>query len=146
MRHDEEAQIHILEMLTLFWLFFMSATFLIRVHGPDSPSVALDSSLEMAGDDAIRYGLGLEAEIEGENRLEELLADDNREAACELLQSAVAPGKEANCWLAKDSSVATPHGTVGSPSSGTVAVHHLVVIGPYVWTVTLDVWARGGGA
>ena len=146
MRHDEEAQIHILEMLTLFWLFFMSATFLIRVHVPDSASVALDSSLEMAADDAIRYGLGLEAEIEGDSRLEELLADDAREEACELLQSAVAPGEEANCWLAKDSSVATPHGTVGTPAGGTVAVHHLVVIGPYVWTVTLDVWARGGGA
>ena len=146
MRHDEEAQIHILEMLTLFWLFFMSATFLIRVHVPDSASVALDSSLEMAADDAIRYGLGLEAEIEGDSRLEELLADDAREEAGELLQSAVAPGKEANCWLAKDSSVATPHGTVGTPAGGTVAVHHLVVIGPYVWTVTLDVWARGGGA
>ena len=146
MRHDEDAQIHILEMLTLFWLFFMSATFLIRVDVPDSTSVALDASLEMAADDAIRYGLGLEAEIEGESRLEELLADDSREEACQLLQSAVAPGKEANCWLAKDSSVATPHGTVGTPSGGTVAVHHLEVIGPYVWTVTLDVWARGGGA
>ncbi|DAC52900.1 MAG TPA: hypothetical protein D7I11_07620 [Candidatus Poseidoniales archaeon] len=145
-RHDEDAQIHILEMLTLFWLFFMSATFLIRVDVPDSTSVALDASLEMAADEAIRYGLGLEAEIEGESRLEELLADDAREEACQLLQSAVAPGKEANCWLAKDSSVATPHGTVGTPSGGTVAVHHLVVIGPYVWTVTLDVWARGGGA
>ena len=146
MRHDEDAQIHILEMLPLFWLFFMSATFLIRVDVPDSTSVALDASLEMAADDAIRYGLGLEAEIEGGSRLEELLADDAREEACQLLQSAVAPGKEANCWLAKDSSVATPHGTVGTPSGGTVAVHHLVVIGPYVWTVTLDVWARGGGA
>ena len=146
MRHDEDAQIHILEMLTLFWLFFMSATFLIRVDVPDSTSVALDASLEMAADDAIRYGLGLEAEVEGESRLEELLADDAREDACQLLQSAVASGKEANCWLAKDSSVATPHGTVGTPSGGTVAVHHLVVIGPYVWTVTLDVWARGGGA
>ena len=146
MRHDEEAHIHILEMLTLFWLFFMSATFLIRVDVPDSTSVALDSSLEMAADDAIRYGLGLEAEIEGDSRLEELLANDAREEACELLQTAVAPGKEANCWLAKDSSVSTPHGTVGTPSGGTVAVHHLVVIGPYVWTVSLDVWARGGGA
>ena len=133
-------------MLTLFWLFFMSATFLIRVDVPDSTSVALDSSLEMAADDAIRYGLGLEAEIEGDSRLEELLANDAREEACELLQPAVAPGKEANCWLAKDSSVSTPHGTVGTPSGGTVAVHHLVVIGPYVWTVSLDVWARGGGA
>lgn len=146
MRHDEEGQIHILEMLTLFWLFFMSATFLIRVHVPDSASVALDSSLEMAGEDAIRYGLGLEAELTGENRLEELLANDDREEACALLQSAIAPGKEANCWLAKDSSVATPHGTVGTPSGGTVAVHQLVSIGPYVWTVSLDVWARGGGA
>jgi len=145
-RQDEDAQIHILEMLTLFWLFFMSATFLIRVHVPDSQSVALDSSLEMAGDDAIRYGLGLDAEIAGENRLVELLADDDREAACTLLQSAVAPGKEANCWLAKDSSVATPHGTVGTPSGGTVAVHHLVSVGPYAWSITLDVWARGGGA
>ena len=133
-------------MLTLFWLFFMSATFLIRVDVPDSTSVALDSSLEMAADDAIRYGLGLEAEIEGASRLEELLANAAREEACELLQTAVAPGKEANCWLAKDSSVSTPHGTVGTPSGGTVAVHHLVVIGPYVWTVSLDVWARGGGA
>ena len=133
-------------MLTLFWRFFMSATFLIRVDVPDSTSVALDSSLEMAADDAIRYGLGLEAEIEGDSRLEELLANDAREEACELLQTAVAPGKEANCWLAKDSSVSTPHGTVGTPSGGTVAVHHLVVIGPYVWTVSLDVWARGGGA
>ena len=44
-----KAQIHILEMLTLFWLFFMSATFLIRVQVPDSQSVALDASLEMAG-------------------------------------------------------------------------------------------------
>ena len=86
MRHDEEAQIHILEMLTLFWLFFMSATFLIRVHVPDSASVALDSSLEMAADDAIRYGLGLEAEIEGDSRLEELLAADDREEACTLIQ------------------------------------------------------------
>ena len=146
MKADDEGQIHILEMLTLFWLFFMSATFLIRVQVPDSQSVALDASLEMAGSDAIRYGLGLEAEINGENRLEELLANDDREGVCDLLQSAVAPGKEANCWLAKDSSVATPHGTVGTPSGGTVAVHHLVVIGPYVWTVTLDVWARGGGA
>ena len=133
-------------MLTLFWLFFMSATFLIRVHVPDSQSVALDSSLEMAGDDAIRYGLGLDAEIAGENRLVELLVDDDREAACTLLQSAVAPGKEANCWLAKDSSVATPHGTVGTPSGGTVAVHHLVSVGTYAWSITLDVWARGGGA
>ena len=68
MIQDEEAQVHILEMLTLFWLFFMSATFLIRVHVPDAPSVAHDASLEIAGDDAVRYALGLDAELEGENQ------------------------------------------------------------------------------
>ena len=45
MRHDEDAQVHILEMLTLFWLFFMSATFLIRIQVPDAPSVAHDAEL-----------------------------------------------------------------------------------------------------
>lgn len=44
MRKDEDAQVHILEMLTLFWLFFMSATFLIRVNVPDARSVAIDAS------------------------------------------------------------------------------------------------------
>ena len=61
MRDDEVAQIHILEMLTLFWLFFMSATFLIQIQVPDSPSIAKDSSLELTGNDAIQYGLGLDA-------------------------------------------------------------------------------------
>jgi hypothetical protein len=27
-----------------------------------------------------------------------------------------------------------------------VTVHHLVVVGADAWTVTLDVWARGGAA
>ena len=58
---DDEAQVHVLEMLTLFWLFFMSATFIIRIHVPDSPSIALDDSLVVSGEDAIRYGLGLES-------------------------------------------------------------------------------------
>ena len=146
MKRDEEAQVHILEMLTLFWLFFMSATFLIRVHVPDAPSVAHDSSLEIAGDDAIRYALGLEAVTEGENRLEEVLGNGELGAACTLLQESIAVGKEANCWLTQNSGVATPYGPTGTPAGGTVTVHHLVVVGADAWTVTLDVWARGGAA
>ena len=146
MKRDEEAQVHILEMLTLFWLFFMSATFLIRVHVPDAPSVAHDSSLEIAGDDAIRYALGLESVTEGENRLEEVLGNGELDAACTLLQESIAVGKEANCWLTQNSGVATPYGPTGTPAGGTVTVHHLVVVGADAWTVTLDVWARGGAA
>lgn len=146
MIQEEEAQVHILEMLTLFWLFFMSATFLIRVHVPDAPSVAHDASLEIAGDDAVRYALGLEAEIEGENRLEELLDNGALDDACSLLQDSIAVGKEANCWLTQNSGVATPYGRTGTPAGGTVTVHHLVIVDANAWTVTLDVWARGGAA
>ena len=146
MRDDESAQIHILEMLTLFWLFFMSATFLIRVHVPDSVSISHDASLEVAGDQAFSFAIGEEALIEGESRLHELLAESDLDGACELLQSAVPAGKEANCWLAKDSGAATPYSNVGTPAGSTVSVHHLVVESEHVWTVTLDVWARGGGA
>nr|ADD93082.1 hypothetical protein [uncultured archaeon MedDCM-OCT-S05-C205] len=82
MRSDDDAQVHILEMLTLFWLFFMSATFLIRIQVPDAPSVAHDAALELAGDDAFRYGIGLEAEVSGENRLSELLENGELDEAC----------------------------------------------------------------
>ena len=146
MRHEEDAQVHILEMLTLFWLFFMSATFLIRIHVPDAPSVAHDAALEITGDDAFRYGLGLEAEVSGENRLSELLENGELDEACLILQNQIAAGKEANCWLARDSGVATPYGQVGTPAGGTVTVHKLIAVDSAAWTVTLDVWARGGGA
>ena len=146
MRKDENAQIHILEMLTLFWLFFMSATFLIRIDVPDSPSIAHDSSLETAGESAFLYGLGLDAEVEGENRLTELLNNSDFDGTCELLQEAIASGKEGNCWLAKNSATSSPYGIVGSPSGSTFAVHKLVVVDGDLWTITLDVWSTGGGA
>ena len=77
MRDDEEAQVHILEMLTLFWLFFMSATFLIRVNVPDARSVAIDASLETAGEDALMASMALPAELTGESLLHEYLSLDS---------------------------------------------------------------------
>ena len=56
MRDDEYAQIHILEMLTLFWLFFMTAAFLITVHVPDEASISVDAEMQFAGEDAINLG------------------------------------------------------------------------------------------
>lgn len=144
MRDDEDAQVHILEMLTLFWLFFMSATFLIRVQVPDADSVALDASLEMAAEDSLNFGIGLEADVEGESRLHELLRSESFDEACLLLQGAIATGKETNCWLAKDSSMSVPYGTVGTPNGNTVTVHRLLVIDEHIWTISLDVWNRGG--
>ena len=112
-------------MLTLFWLFFMSATFLIRIDVPDSRSIAHDASLEAAGESVLQYGLGLDAEISGENRIVELLADSDYNGACTLLQEALINGKQANCWLAKNSATSNPYGLVGDSSGPTVTVHHL---------------------
>ena len=146
MRRDEHGQIHILEMLTLFWLFFMSATFLIRIDVPDSRSVAHDASLEAAGESVFQYGLGLPAEISGENRLTELLSEADNDGACTLLQQSLMSGKEANCWIAKNSATSYPFGLVGTPSGNTVTIHHLVAVDENVWTISLTLWNIGGGA
>lgn len=124
----------------------MSATFLIRIDVPDSPSIAHDSSLETAGETAFMYGLGLDAEIEGDNRLTELLNNSEFDDACELLQDAIISGKESNCWIAKNSATSSPYGLVGTPSGTTFAVHRLIVVNDVLWTITLDVWSTGGGA
>lgn len=124
----------------------MSATFLIRIDVPDSRSIAHDSSLEVAGESALQYGLGLDAEISGENRVTELLSDSDYDGACTLLQDALIAGKEANCWLAKNSATSSPYGLVGTPSGDTVTVHQLVTDGDDLWTISLTLWNIGGGA
>ena len=124
----------------------MSATFLIRIDVPDSRSIAHDSSLEAAGESALQYGLGLDAEISGENRITELLSGSDYDGACTLLQDALMAGKEANCWLAKNSATSSPYGLVGTPSGDTVTVHQLVTDGDDLWTISLTLWNIGGGA
>ena len=124
----------------------MSATFLIRIDVPDSRSVAHDASLEAAGESVFQYGLGLDAEVTGENRLTELLSQSDYDSACTLLQDALMTGKEANCWLAKNSATSNPYGLVGTPSGNTVTVHQLVAVDENVWTMSLTLWNIGGGA
>ncbi len=124
----------------------MSATFLIRIDVPDSRSVAHDASLEAAGESVFQYGLGLDAEVTGENRLTELLSQSDYDGACTLLQDALMTGKEANCWLAKNSATSNPYGLVGTPSGNTVTVHQLVTVDENVWTFSLTLWNIGGGA
>ena len=124
----------------------MSATFLIRIDVPDSRSVAHDASLEAAGESVLQYGLGLDAEVTGENRLTELLSQSDYDGACTLLQDALMSGKEGNCWLAKNSATSNPYGLVGTPSGNTVTVHQLVTVDENVWTISLTLWNIGGGA
>ena len=83
MQNDENAQIHILEMLTLFWLFFMTAAFLITVHVPDEVSISIDAEMQFAGEDAINLGLGTNStSMDYDSRLAELLGSGNKDQAC----------------------------------------------------------------
>ncbi len=144
MQNDENAQIHILEMLTLFWLFFMTAAFLITVHVPDEPSLSIDAEMQFAGEDAINLGLGTPSSDDNyDSRLAELLAAGQKDEACELVQNYLAIGTEANCWLAKDSGTSQPHGEVANPGSSTITVHGLVAADDHLWTISLDLWERG---
>ena len=139
---DDHAQVHILEMLTLFWMFFMSATFLIQIQVPDAPSVALDAGLENAGVDAFTAALATPSEVGAASLLHDHLEAQDLDAACALLQDRLTDGHD---WIAADRAPASPHGDTASPLGGTVAVHHLLVTEGTVWTLTLDVWHRGGG-
>ena len=144
MQGDDNAQIHILEMLTLFWLFFMTAAFLITVHVPDEASISRDAEMQFAGEDAINLGLSTPAmESDHDSRLAELLAAGEEDEACELIQNYLSSGIEANCWLAKDSGTSQPYGEVANPGSSTVNSHGLVVVDDQLWTISLDLWERG---
>lgn len=144
MQNDEGAQIHILEMLTLFWLFFMTAAFLITVHVPDEASISRDAEMQFAGEDAINLGLATPAlDADYDSRLAELLASGQENEACELVQNYLSSGIEANCWLAKDSGTSQPYGEVATPGSSTVNSHGLVVVDDHLWTISLDLWERG---
>ena len=144
MQNDETAQIHILEMLTLFWLFFMTAAFLITIHVPDEVSISIDAEMQFAGEDAINLALATPAsDSTYDSRLAELLAAGQSDEACELVQNYLASGVEANCWLAKDSGTSQPYGEVATPGASTVNSHGLVAVDDHLWTVSLDLWERG---
>ena len=94
--------------------------------------------------------LGLEAEINGENRLEELLANDDREgdACMHLLQSSDSPRQRIQLLaLPKTVLFLLPHGPeLAPPQAGLLLFITWSSSAAHAWTVTLDVWARGGGA
>tara|TARA_A200000159_G_C7221411_1_gene296282 strand:+ start:157 stop:558 length:402 start_codon:yes stop_codon:yes gene_type:complete len=133
-------------MLTLFWVFFMSATFLIQVYVPDAPSTAFDASLELAAEDAIDISLATSSSQNFDSLLHEYLAQDEYDDACELILDNLIPAKQGNCWLSKDSAPSEPFSIVGTPSGETITVHRLLYTETVIWTVSIDVWNVGGGA
>ncbi len=145
---DLNAQVHIIEMLTLFWLFFMSAMFVINIHVPDSNSEIIDASLSMAGRDALDLAAS-EPAFDSTNhtsRLNELLESGNLNTACNFVKEGLPSTYEANCWVAKNSGAIEISEFSGSPVGNSVTSYIIVQDSGNIWSIALDVWSKGGGA
>ena len=147
-KRNTDAQVHIFEMLTLFWLFFMSAIFLIQIDIPDSASISLDGALEMGGQDSLRMAIS-ETPLDIDNhdsRLGELLSERQNDQACDLAMESLPASMDGNCWLAMNGGTSSQYGSGGEPIGRTVSIHMLIQDSGDMWTTTLNVWYKGGGA
>ena len=144
---DFRAQVHVLEMLTLFWLFFMSATFILQLQIPDPVSSSSDGQLHLAAEDAFVQEMGFDAvdSTNHTNRLSELLSEGDLQIACDSLLNGLPDSVQGNCWVAKNEGDISRHGLGSTPIGRTMSVHQLVTDGGNIWTVTLQVWYVGGG-
>ena len=145
---DACAQVHVLEMLTLFWLFFMSATFIIQLQIPDPVSPASDASLQLAAEDAFVQVLAPDP-VDSANHtgmMGELLAEGDLDVACNELLSSLSSAVQGNCWVARDGGPLARYGAGSTPLGRTLSVHELVHDQGVVWTVSLQVWHTGGGS
>ena len=145
---DESAQVHILEMITLFWLFFMTATFILQLKVPDPTSPASDGILDLAAEDAYDSLAGATAldDANHSSMLTEMLSAGDDDATCQTMLDSFSASIRGNCWLAVDAGPLEPHGTVSEPEGRSLTIHHLVHEEGHVWTVSLQVWHTGGGA
>jgi len=145
---DDSAQVHILEMITLFWLFFMTATFILQLKVPDPTSPASDGILDLAAEDAYDSLAGASAldDTNHSSRLAEMLAFGDEDATCQSMLDTLSASIRGNCWLAVDAGPLETHGTSSLPEGRSLTIHHLVHEGGHVWTVSLQVWHTGGGA
>ncbi len=143
---QHSAQVHMIEMITLFWLFFMASTFVIQLQVPDPVSVASDSALHLAGEDAWIIATATEAIGSEDSRLHELLAAGDPTAACSLLLTGLSETVNGNCWLAVDAGPLDRYGSGAVPKGRSMTVHHMLHADGAVWTVGIQVWHVGGGA
>ena len=146
--NDDSAQVHILEMITLFWLFFMTATFILQLKVPDPTSPASDGILDLAAEDVYDSLAGASAldDANYSSRLTEMLATENNDFTCQTMLDTLSASIRGNCWLAIDASPLEPHGVTSLPEGRSLTIHHLVYEGGNVWTVSIQVWHTGGGA
>ena len=134
-------------MLTLFWLFFMSATFILQLEIPDPISSSSDGQLQLAADDAFIQQTGVIAvdSANHSNQLAESLAEGDLDATCNQLMQGLTDSVQGNCWVAKNQGDLARYGQGSTPEGRTMSIHKLVGDAGDVWTVSLQVWYIGGG-
>ena len=144
---EQNAQVHIIEMITLFWLFFMTATFILQLKVPDPASPARDGILDLAAEDAYDSLAGAEAIDAGNHtsRLGEMLSSGNLDEACNVMLDSLSSSIRGNCWIAVDAGPKTLYGIMSQTQGDTLSVHHLVHEEGRVWTIGIQVWHAGGG-
>jgi len=145
---DTTGQVHVIEMLTLFWLFFMSAMFVINIHVPDSNSEIIDASLSMAGRDALDLAASEPAfdSTNHSSKLTELLSLGESVNACAFVKEGLPSTYEANCWVAQNSGAMEISDFSGSPIGNSETSYLIVQDSGNIWSIALDVWSQGGGA
>ena len=142
MIEQDDAQIHVLEMLTLFWLFFASATFLLRIDVPDPTSVASEGSLELSARDAIDSSLIMDSD--GNNIIDELF-ENNTIKACQRLLNQLPVQHNGRCWMALNHGALDLVLSEGTPEGNSISAFRLIVVGESSWTIALQVWPISGG-
>ena len=143
----EQGQIHILEMATLVWLFFMSATFVIQIHIPDPPAPTVDATLLLAAEDALQLADSEPANdtVDHTSLLGERLSAGELDSACDLVLSGLPAQIEGNCWLALGGAPIERQGSGAVPIGRSITVHRLVQDSGQLWTVSCQAWYLGGG-
>ena len=145
MFREDSAQVHMIEMITLFWLFFLAAAFVIQLQVPDTNAIASDASLRLAAEDAHLLSSAI-VDDDGVSILESHLEADRRDEACALILEQLPETVTGNCWLAVDSGTMTRAGAAEIPPAQTLSVMHLKHVDGHLWTIGVQVWHIGGGA
>mgnify|MGYP001254389428 CR=1 FL=1 len=138
----DDGQIHILEMLTLFWLFFSTASFLLRVDVPNPNSPASDGAMEYAARDAIELNLGNETELGP--ALFHLSSHDSSQA-CSVILEDIPVQYLGRCWISLNHSELELAFSDGQPEGRSVTAYRMVVVNDDVWTIGIQIWPIGGG-
>jgi len=131
-------------MITLFWLFFMSAAFILKIQIPDPASPAADAGLEIVARDTISFVLSDGPSV-NQSSVHHSLGMGDRNAACATVMEALPVQYDGNCWLSLDIEWPQVVGNYAEPIGRSSSTHRLVVVDEDVWTLSLQVWALGGG-